>query len=483
MVEIPSNEITDIVANLFIEANCRIQEEVFDAWLKAFKEEEENSQAREVIQAMIKNAWIAWDEHMPICQDTGQAVVLIEQGVDVRITGKPLLDAINEGIEKGGAEGYLRKSVIQDPLQRDHAGSYGPAVIHHVMAPGETLKITVYPAGCGCEQMNCAAMFPPCDEEKTIVQFVLQKVKEAGSRSCPPNIIGLGIGGDLEASAYLARMALLRPVNQRNPGYEALEKRLLREINQLNIGPQGLGGKTTVLAVNIEAASCHRANLPVAVAFNCHVGRCKTWTFGEEQKKEKEGHFVKRLKETAGDPDMFRGYKKVQLPLSEKALSDLKVGDKVLLSGFVYTARDAAHRRLIKLLEENKPLPFDLTGQVIYYVGPTPPRPGQVIGSAGPTTSYRMDPYTPILLKHGLKGMIGKGYRSPAVIDSLKRYKAIYFITFAGSGALLSKHIVKCEMIAFEDLGTEAVRRLELKDFPAIVACDSKGRDIYKSAK
>ncbi|MGA1791760.1 MAG: fumarate hydratase, partial [bacterium] len=229
MIQVPSGKITDIVANLFIGANCRIQEEVFDAWMKAFKEEEENSQAREVIKTMIKNAWMAWEGEMPICQDTGQAVVFVEQGQEVEITGTPLVDAINEGIEKGGREGYLRKSVTLDPLDRENAGNYGPAIIHHRMVPGRTLKITLYPAGCGCEQMNCAAMFPPGDEEKTIMDFVLQKVRNAASKPCPPNIIGLGIGGDLEESAYLARMAVMRPINQRNKKYEALEKKLLSE--------------------------------------------------------------------------------------------------------------------------------------------------------------------------------------------------------------------------------------------------------------
>ncbi len=333
MVKIHSQEITNAIAGLFIEAICLIPEEVFNAWIKAFKEEEDNSQAREVIEVMIKNAWIAWDEDMPICQDTGQAVVVVEQGEDVRITGKPLFEAINEGVEKGGKEGYLRKSVIADPLDRDNEGSYGPAVIHHNIVPGDTLKITMYPAGCGCEQMNSAAMFPPCDEERTIRGFVLQKVKEAGSKPCPPNIIGLGIGGDLEQSAYLARMALLRPINKRNKKYEKLERTLLDEINKLNIGPQGLGGKTSVLAVNIEASSCHRANLPIAVAFNCHIGRCKTRTLGggqDSKNREKDEAFRKRLKAAAEKIEIFKNYAGVQLPLSEEVLSGLKEGDQVV---------------------------------------------------------------------------------------------------------------------------------------------------------
>jgi len=481
MREIASQEITNAVARLFIEANCRIREDVFDAWVKAFDDEEPESLAREAIGAMIMNAKIAWEDGMPICQDTGQPVVLVEQGDEVKVTGASLADAVNEGVEQGGREGYLRRSVVADPLDRENAGSFGPAVIHHRIVPGETFRITLYPAGCGCEQMNAVAMFPPSDEEGTIRGYVLQRVREAGSRPCPPNIIGVGIGGDLEQSAYLARIALLRPINRRNKHerYAAIEKGLWEEINRLGTGPQGLGGKTTVLAVNVEASGCHRANLPVAVAFNCHIGRWKTWEYGEKGTEEKDRRFFKRLAKEAERIDLFRGYRKVSLPLSEETVAGLSAGDRVLLDGVVYTARDAAHRRLVRLIEGNKDLPFDMRGQVIYYVGPTPPRPGCVIGSAGPTTSFRMDPYTPLLLANGIRGMIGKGFRGPEVVEAIKRHRAVYFVTFAGAGALLSRHIAGSAMVAFEDLGTEAIRRLELRDFPVIVACDAQGRDIY----
>ncbi len=484
MIKIDSKEIINAVAELFIEVNCHVREEIFKAWMNALEEEDTGSQGREIIQVMIKNAWIAWKEALPICQDTGQPIVFIEQGADIEITGKQIFEAINEGIEKGGREGYLRKSVTLDPLKRDNEGGYGPAIIHHRIVPGETLKITLYPAGCGCEQMNRVVMFPPCDEEKTIREFVLNRVREAGSKPCPPTIIGLGIGGDLEQSGYLARKALLRPINERNKKYEILERRLLKELNSLNIGPHGLGGRTTVLAVNIEAASCHRGNLPIAIAFNCHIGRKKEALLGANDKftkaGEKEDSLQKQLEEVAQGIRLFENWPRAQLPLTSDLILNLKTGDKILINGPVYTARDAAHRRLVHLIKEGKTLPFNLEGQIIYYTGPTPPRPCQIIGSAGPTTSARMDYYTPILLSHGLKGMIGKGYRNKEVLESIKKNKALYFITFAGSGALLSKRIIKSEMIAFEELGTEAIRKLELKDFPVIVACDSSGNNIYK---
>lgn len=173
----------------------------------------------------------------------------------------------------------------------------------------------------------------------------------------------------------------------------------------------------------------------------------------------------------------------INTPLKDNLLEKLKIGDKVLISGVIYSARDAAHKRLVELLSNEKEPPFDLRGQIIYYVGPTPPKPGMVIGSAGPTTSYRMDPYTPDLLARGLKGMVGKGFRGKEVIEAIKRYKAVYFAATGGAGAFISKTIKKVEIVAYEDLGTEAIRRMEVKDFPAIVVNDIYGNDLYDQAK
>ena len=174
---------------------------------------------------------------------------------------------------------------------------------------------------------------------------------------------------------------------------------------------------------------------------------------------------------------------RIRTPLTDKTVKDLKIGHQVLINGIIYTGRDAAHKRLVDLLQQGKPLPFDLSGQILYYVGPTPPRPGQAIGSAGPTTSYRMDTYAPALIEKGLKGMIGKGARSKEVIDAMKKHKAVYFAATGGAGALISKRIKKAEIVAYEDLGTEAIRRLEVEDFPATVVNDIYGNDLYEEGK
>jgi len=174
---------------------------------------------------------------------------------------------------------------------------------------------------------------------------------------------------------------------------------------------------------------------------------------------------------------------RIQTPLTDEMVEKLKIGDKVHVSGFIYTGRDAAHKRLVELVNKGQPLPFDIKGQIIYYVGPTPPKPGKVIGSAGPTSSYRMDPYAPVLLAKGLKGMIGKGSRGKEVIDAMKKYKAVYFAATGGAGALLSKRIKNSEVVAYADLGPEAIRKIEIEDFPAIVVNDAYGRDLYEEGK
>jgi fumarate hydratase subunit beta len=174
---------------------------------------------------------------------------------------------------------------------------------------------------------------------------------------------------------------------------------------------------------------------------------------------------------------------RIQTPLTDEMVEKLKIGDKVLVSGFIYTGRDAAHKRLVELVNKGQPLPFDIKGHIIYYVGPTPPKPGKVIGSAGPTSSYRMDPYAPVLLAKGLKGMIGKGSRGKEVIDAMKKYKAVYFAATGGAGALLSKRIKNSEVVAYADLGPEAIRKIEIEDFPAIVVNDTYGRDLYEEGR
>lgn len=270
---IETDTITNVVAKLCIEANYYLPEDVLQA-IQTFKEKEISEIGRDILAQLIKNQEIARAQKVPICQDTGMAVVFVELGQDVHIKGD-LYQALNDGVAKGYKEGYLRKSIVADPFLRVNTGSNTPAVIHIKLVPGDKLKITVAPKGGGSENMSAVKMLKPADGMEGVEDFILKTVEGAGPNPCPPIVIGVGIGGTMEKAALLAKEALLRPLGLRSPHQHiaAMEERLLEKINKLGIGPQGFGGSVTALGVNIEVFPCHIASLPVAVNINCHVSR------------------------------------------------------------------------------------------------------------------------------------------------------------------------------------------------------------------
>lgn len=276
MKTINVNEIIKTVKELSIEANYYLPNDVKEAIEKAEKNEKWPI-ANNILNKILENSQIASAEKMPICQDTGMACVFIDIGQDVHITGGSLEEAINEGVRQGYAEGFLRKSVVKDPLHRVNTNDNTPALIYYNMVPGDKVKITVAPKGFGSENMSRIAMLKPSDGLEGVKNFVLETVRMAGPNPCPPIVIGIGIGGSFDKAAYLAKKALIRPVNENNTDefYGNLEKELLEEVNKIGIGPQGFGGKTTALALNIETYPTHIAGLPVAVNINCHVTRHK----------------------------------------------------------------------------------------------------------------------------------------------------------------------------------------------------------------
>ena len=276
MKTINVNEIIKTVKELSIEANYYLPNDVKEAIEKAEKNEKWPI-ANNILNKILENSQIASAEKMPICQDTGMACVFIDIGQDVHITGGILEEAINEGVRQGYAEGFLRKSVVKDPLHRVNTNDNTPALIYYNMVPGDKVKITVAPKGFGSENMSRIAMLKPSDGLEGVKNFVLETVRMAGPNPCPPIVIGIGIGGSFDKAAYLAKKALIRPVNENNTDefYGNLEKELLEEVNKIGIGPQGFGGKTTALALNIETYPTHIAGLPVAVNINCHATRHK----------------------------------------------------------------------------------------------------------------------------------------------------------------------------------------------------------------
>ena len=276
MREISAEVITEAVARLCIEANCHLPADMRRR-IRESLEAEPWPQAREILERIVENFEAAGEGSQPICQDTGMACVFLKIGQEVHICGD-LTEAVNEGVRRGYGEGYLRKSVVRDPLRRVNTGDNTPAILYTELVPGDRLEITVAPKGFGSENMSAISMLRPSDGVEGVVDFVVKTVEEAGPNPCPPIVVGVGIGGTFDKAAYLAKKALLRSVEEPNPDpfYGALERELLEKINTLGIGPQGFGGKTTALAVNIETYPTHIAGLPVAVNINCHVTRHKT---------------------------------------------------------------------------------------------------------------------------------------------------------------------------------------------------------------
>ena len=273
MREIPAQMITDVVKRLCIDANCYLPQDMKNS-IEGCYRSEPWPQAREVLERIMENYKIAEHEHRPICQDTGLACVFVNLGQDVHVVGN-LTEAINEGVRQGYTEGYLRKSVVRDPLDRVNTGDNTPAMIYYDIVPGDKIEITVAPKGAGSENMSGIKMLKPSDGVEGVKDFILKVVEDAGPNPCPPIVVGVGVGGTFDKAAYLAKKALLRSTQERNPDpfWANLETELLEKINELGIGPQGFGGKTTALCVNIEQYPCHIASLPVAVNINCHVTR------------------------------------------------------------------------------------------------------------------------------------------------------------------------------------------------------------------
>ncbi|UCE19758.1 MAG: fumarate hydratase [Gemmatimonadota bacterium] len=277
MREIPTEKITDEVMRLCIEANTLLGQDVLQAF-HTFRDKEESPLGQEILDQLIENARIAADEEVPICQDTGFAVIFIELGQEVRLIGEGLEAAVNEGVRRGYTEGYLRKSIVRDPLNRVNTGDNTPAILYTNIVPGDRIKITIAPKGGGSENMSRIKMLKPADGAEGVKDFVIETVQLAGSNPCPPIILGVGIGGTFDKCAQLAKKALLRELGTSHPDpfYADMEKELLEKVNALGIGPQGLGGRTTALGVLIETYPCHIASLPAAVNIQCHVARHKS---------------------------------------------------------------------------------------------------------------------------------------------------------------------------------------------------------------
>ena len=479
---ISKKEIEEEVAAA-LDASCKdLPENILNSLIKASREEKGLSKI--IFDILVENAFIAHKSRIPICQDTGIDVIFVELGKETEIEGD-LVEAITNGLSIGTKRGFLRASVC-DPITRKNTGDNTPGIIHVDLVEGDRLSIKILPKGCGSENMSALKMLSPSSGVEGIVDFVVSHVKAAGPNPCPPGIIGVGIGGTMDKASFLSKKAILRPIGVYNDRQDIreIEKAIFERINSLGIGPLGFGGKTSCFWVAVEAYPCHIASLPVSINIQCHAARVSEilWKDGKVFKEYlKSDDYFSKLKNFCL-VSSFKDVKHIKLPFKDEDIKGLRAGDCVFLSGYMFTGRDQTHKRIMEEIKRGNKLPISFKGETIYYVGPTPAPQGFVIGSCGPTTSYRMDAYMPMMLDLGIKATIGKGKRSKMTVENMKNKGAIYLATIGGAGAYLSRCVTKAEVVAFEDLGPEALFKLEVKDFPAIVINDIEGRDFYESS-
>ena len=447
-------------------------------------EREESPAARDAMAQILINSRMCAEGHRPICQDTGIVNVFLSVGMDVRFESDlSLEDMINEGVRRAYnlPENVLRASVLSDPAgKRTNTKDNTPAVIHTEIVPGDKVEVRVAAKGGGSEAKAKFVMLNPSD---SIVDWVIKTVPTMGAGWCPPGMLGIGIGGTAEKAMLLAKRALMDPIDiqdlqKKGPANRVEELRLeiFDKVNSLGIGAQGLGGLTTVLDVKILDYPTHAANLPVAMIPNCAATRHAHFTLDGTGPAELEVPNIDDWPSITWEAGP--GARRVNLDtVTKDEMKEWQPGETVLLSGKMLTGRDAAHKRI---RDEGLPDGVDLKGRFIYYVGPVDPVRDEVVGPAGPTTATRMDGFTEMMLEDiGILGMIGKAERGPIAIDAIRKHEAVYLMAVGGAAFLVSKAIRSARVVAFEDLGMEAIHEFEVEDMPVTVAVDSRGESVH----
>jgi fumarate hydratase class I len=450
-------------------------------------EQEESPAAKAALTQVLVNSRMCAIGKRPICQDTGIVNVLISVGMDVQWDAQlSLEDMINEGVRQGYThpENVLRGSVLTDPDgARANTKDNTPAVIHTKIVAGNKVEIEVAAKGGGSEAKAKFAMLNPSD---SVVDWILSVIPSMGAGWCPPGILGVGIGGTPEKAMLLAKESLMEPLDMhelkaKGPSDHLQELRLelFEKVNALGIGAQGLGGLTTVLDVKVKDYPTHAANKPVAVIPNCSATRHVHFTLDGSGPAEFAAPDLNEWPDI--EFELGDDVKRVNLDtLTQEELRSWQSGDTLLLSGKMLTGRDAAHKKLADMLDNGEPMPVDFTNRVIYYVGPVDPVGDEVVGPAGPTTATRMDKFTRRMLEEtGLAGMIGKAERGPAAIDAIRDNQAVSMIAVGGAAFLVAKAIKKSTLLAFPELGMEAIYEFEVQDMPVTVSVDSKGNSVH----
>jgi fumarate hydratase class I len=449
---------------------------------------EESPAAKDAMAQILINSRMAAEGHRPICQDTGICIAFIRVGMNVRWdTTLTIQQMVDEGVRRAylDPDNKLRASILSDPDgKRKNTGDNTPAVVHVELVPGDEVEVIVAAKGGGSENKSKFAMLLPNDN---IVEWVLAQVPTMGADWCPPGMLSLGIGGTPEKAMLMAKWGMMEPLNMhelkaRGPSNRAEELRLelYEKVNALGIGAQGLGGLSTVLDVKVTDYPTHAASKPVALLPNCAATRHAHFVLDGSGPATLEPPSLEDWPKLTLD---FATSRRVNLDtLNKEEIANWKSGDRLLLSGKLLTGRDAAHKRMVEILNKGEKLPVDFTNRFIYYVGPVDPVRDEVVGPAGPTTASRMDKFTaPMLEQTGLIGMVGKSERGPIGVEAIKHNRAVYCIAVGGAAYLVSKAIRKSRVLAFEDLGMEAIYEFEVKDMPVIVAVDAGGNAVHKT--
>ncbi|MDF7676526.1 fumarate hydratase [Neisseriaceae bacterium ESL0693] len=456
-------------------------------------EKEQNPAAKDAMTQILVNSRMSAEGHRPICQDTGIATVFLKVGMNVQWDAElSVQEMVNEGVRRAytDPENILRASVLADPAgKRQNTKDNTPAVVHMEIVKGDKVEVTCAAKGGGSENKSKMAMLNPSD---SIVDWVLKTVPTMGAGWCPPGILGIGIGGTPEKAALMAKESLMSHIDIHElkdkaaagavlTTVEQLRLELYEKVNALGIGAQGLGGLTTVLDVKILDYPTHAASKPVAMIPNCAATRHVEFTLDGSGPVDLQAPSLEDWPDITYSPD---NGKRINVDtLTKEDIASWQMGDVLLLNGTIYTGRDAAHKRMIDMLNKGEPLPVDFTNKIIYYVGPVDPVGDEVVGPAGPTTSTRMDKFTRQMLNEtGLLGMIGKSERGAAACEAIADNNAVYLMAVGGAAYLVSKAIKEARVVAFDDLGMEAIYEFKVQDMPVTVAVDHQGHSVHAIA-
>jgi fumarate hydratase, class I len=491
MAAIKQDDLIDSIADAFQYISYYHPKDYIDALALAY-EREESPAARDAIAQILTNSKMSAQGRRPVCQDTGLAVVFVKLGMDVQWSGvtMALSDMIHEGVRRAykHPDNPLRASVVLDPAgQRLNSRDNTPAIIHYDVVPGTDIDITVAAKGGGSENKAKFTTLMPSD---SLADWIVDIVPSMGAGWCPPGMLGIGVGGTAEKAMILAKESLMESIDMQalkakgpQSRLEELRIEIYDRVNALGIGAQGLGGLTTVLDVKIKDYPTHAASLPVAVIPNCAATRHAHFVLDGSgpavltpPAPEDYPAIVWRAADDARRVDLDT--------VTKEDVASWKPGETLLLNGKFLTGRDAAHKRIKGLLDSGEGLPegVNFEGRFIYYVGPVDPVGDEVVGPAGPTTSTRMDKFTEMMLSQtGLLGMVGKAERGPVAIEAIKKHKAVYLMAVGGAAYLVAKAIQSSRVVAFEDLGMEAIYEFEVRDMPVTVAVDSLGESVHQT--